>query len=139
MDEARPTLIEPRLRIPFIFCSLEGPGQGLGSRQAAGGLGTVPAEMGKDPSQSLHFFHHCRPRAVGKTDPIKLTALPKQGLFCLGFSYVPNVSFSQRTLLRISYSNILVGGLSCLPSSGSMEETRDPTQRRQAASHLYET
>lgn len=57
VDGARPELVEPRLRIPFTFRSREGPG----SLREAWALSQP--RCGKDPSRSLHFFHHCRPRA----------------------------------------------------------------------------
>lgn len=69
-------------RFPSSSASRTGWGRGPASLQeaAAGGQGSrTPSRQrwGKEPSWSLHFFHHLRPRGMGKIDHIKLILLSK--------------------------------------------------------------
>lgn len=69
---------------PFIFYSQEAMVPGLGPSQPAGGsLGPWGSELcpssngDQGPRQSLHFFHHFRPREVEKIGQTVLTFLSK--------------------------------------------------------------
>lgn len=78
VNGARPELVEPRLRIPFTFCSREGPGQ------PAGGLGTVPAEMQEGPQPVATFLSPLSTKSSGPNRPDKIDTASQTRPLLLG-------------------------------------------------------